>query len=405
MDVIVVGGGIGGLASALFLHQRGFSVQVHEAVPEVRELGVGINIQPHAIRELDSIGLLDAVVAAGNPCRSWALFNRWGQLIWREPRGTDAGHEWPQVSISRGRLQGLLLEAVEDRLGADAVRTDRRLVGFEMTDAGVEATFASRTGDSTTDRGDVLLGADGIHSTVRRTFYPDEGDPQFGGQILWRGMTRQAPFAGGAEMAFAGYADQKLIAYPITPADQNGECLVNWIAEVRADKILHREDWNRRGQLEDFLPLYEDWQFSWLDVPALMRNAYAVYEFPMVDRDPLPRWSFGRTTLLGDAAHPMYPIGANGASQAIRDGSAVARALAEHDDPVAALAAYEDERRPVTNEIVLQNRQLGPERVMQIAHERAPDGFDDVEDVMTREELESISQSYRKVTWAEPSAK
>ena len=288
--------------------------------------------------------------------------------------------------------------------GADAITTGHRLTGFEDKGDRVVAHFATRDGGTVEVSGDVLIGADGIHSTVRHALYPHEGDPIYNGAILWRGMTRARSYLSGGTQAFAGHPDQKFIVYPITPPDADGMQLTNWICQVSALAMLHREDWNRAGRREDFLGLYEDWRFDWLDVPEMIRRADAVYEFPMVDRDPLPRWSFGRVTLLGDAAHPMVPIGANGGSQAIRDASAIAVAFAAHADPTEALAAYEDERRPATAEIVLSNRQLGPEEVMKMAHERAPEGFARVETVISRQELEEVSRRYRGVTWAQNKA-
>jgi 2-polyprenyl-6-methoxyphenol hydroxylase-like FAD-dependent oxidoreductase len=402
MQVIVAGAGIGGLSAALFLHARGVPVRVFEAVAELKEFGVGINLQPHAVAELAKLGLEKRLDRAGNRCLEWGMFNKFGQAIWREPRGVAAGHDWPQISIHRGKLQGILLAAVTERLGRDAVVSGHRLSGFEDGGRKVRARFATRDypGAETTIECNALIGADGIHSAVRRQLYPDEGDPIFAGATLWRGMTRGKPYLTGATQVFCGHPRQKFIAYPITPPDADGMQMLNWIADVHADAMLNREDWNREGRLADFLPLYEGWRFDWLDVPAVIQGADAVWEFPMVDRDPLPRWSFGRVTLLGDAAHPMYPIGANGGSQAIRDASALADAFAGHADPAAALEAYDGARREIANAIVVSNRRLGPEQALKLADERAPDGFDRIEDVIPQWELEEISRRYRDVTWA-----
>ncbi|MGB7254660.1 MAG: flavin-dependent oxidoreductase, partial [Xanthobacteraceae bacterium] len=406
MRIAIAGGGIGGLAAALFLHAEGIEADIYESVPQLAELGVGINLQPHAVRELELLGLRAELEAAGNSCDEWAMFNRLGQEIWREPRGRAAGHAWPQISIHRGRLQGILLAAAKKRLGQERIHTDRHLVAFEDAGDRIAVTFATgrRSGPRLRIEADALIGADGIHSTVRKRLYPAEGDPVFAGMLLWRGMTRTKPLFGGHTMVFAGYREQKFIAYPIAPPDADGLQMLNWIAEIHADKMLRREDWNREGKLDEFLPAYADWRFSWADVPQIIHDADRVYEYPMIDRDPLLRWSFGRVTLLGDAAHPMYPIGANGASQAIRDGWALALALAAGGAAAEGLAHYEQERRKATNQIVLSNRQLGPEQVMQMAHERAPNGFDRIEDVISREELTTIAQRYRAVTWVTPAA-
>ena len=399
MDILIAGAGIGGLSAALFLNAAGHRVRLFEAVSALKELGVGINMQPHAVRELARLGLQPRLEAAGNPCVEWAMANMFGQDIWHEPRGLKAGHDWPQISIHRGRLQGILAGAVAERLGADAIATGHRFVSYRERGDTVVARFATRAGEVEAT-GDILIGADGIHSTLRRILHPGEGDPVYNGAILWRGLTRWPSYLSGGTQVFAGHPDQKFIVYPITPPDAEGMQVTNWIAQVSAPMMLNREDWNREGRREDFLPLYETWNFDWLDVPGMIRAAETVYEFPMVDRDPLPRWGLGRVTLLGDAAHPMVPIGANGGSQAIRDAAAIADALASHRDPVAALAAYEAERRPATAEIVLSNRQLGPEEVLKMAHDRAPGGFRDVEDVISRAELEDVSRRYRTVTWA-----
>ena len=398
---MIAGAGIGGLASALALHARGFDVRLFESVRELAPLGVGINLLPHAMAVLEPLGLLDTIAALGVRTAELCYFNRHGQLIWREPRGLDAGYPVPQISVHRGELQLALLAAVRARLGADRVRARHHLESFASEpDGRLRATFVDReTGARVHEVGDLLVGADGIHSAVRRAFYPDEGAPHWSGNVLWRATARAAPFLTGRSMFMAGSRRVKFVAYPISGVADDGLCLVNWVAELdRSDRPLaEREDWNRRGALADFLPAFEGWRFPWLDVPALIRAASAVYEFPMVDRDPVARWTHGRVTLLGDAAHPMYPIGSNGASQAILDARALADALAEEPDLDCALERYEAERRPPTAKIVLSNREHGPECVLDYAEERAPDGFERVEDVFAPGELEAIAARYKQV--------
>ncbi|MGE0225041.1 MAG: flavin-dependent oxidoreductase [Acetobacteraceae bacterium] len=402
MTVLIIGGGIAGLTAALSLHQIGVPCRVFESVETIEPLGVGINTLPHAVRELTELGLQDALAATAIPTAELAYYSARGQRIWSEPRGRAAGYHWPQFSIHRGELQMILLDAARERLGPDRVMTGHHLVGWEETATGVRARFANRrTGAALGDAdGALLIAADGIHSTVRSRLYPNEGLPIWNGAILWRGVTRGALFLTGRTMIMAGHEFQKFVAYPISrPALDRGEAVINWIAERKftPDHDWRREDWNRPGRLEEFLPQFADWRFDWLDVPAVIQAAERCFEYPMVDRDPLPRWTFGRVTLLGDAAHPMYPIGSNGASQGILDARVLAREIRAHGVSAAALEAYEAERRPATARIVLANRGNGPEQVMQLVQERAPHGFMRIEDVLTREELEGTAAAYKRL--------
>ncbi|MBR0682450.1 flavin-dependent oxidoreductase [Roseomonas eburnea] len=399
MRVLIAGGGIGGLAAALSLHAAGIEVEVFEQAPEIRPLGVGINVLPHAMRELTELGLQDRVAAAGIVTRELAYANRFGQMIWSEPRGRFAGYAWPQVSIHRGHLHLVLLEAARERLGDARIVLGARMAGFEQDATGVTL----RLEDGRSARGDVLVAADGIHSVARTAFYPDEGPPIWNGAILWRATSIAAPFLTGATMALAGNRDVKFVVYPIADLP-DGRKLTNWIAERRVDpdQEWKREDWNRPGRIEDFFGTFADWRFPWLDVPALIRSAQSVYEFPMVDRNPLPRWTHGRVTLLGDAAHPLYPIGSNGASQGILDARTLALKLATIDDPIAALEAYEAVRRPATAALLVATRGDGPDMVLDIAEARAPDGFADIEAVMPLAERAEIAAHYKRLAGFEP---
>ena len=401
MAVLIIGAGIAGLTTALSLHQIGVDCRVFESVDSIEPLGVGINTLPHAVRELTELGLADRLAATAIATAELAYYSKRGQLIWSEPRGLAAGYNWPQFSIHRGELQTILLDAARERLGADGIVTGHHLAGWETTPAGVRANFVDRrSGRSIGEvEGELLIGADGIHSAVRGRLYPDEGRPLWNGAILWRGVTIGKPFLTGRSMIMAGHEFQKFVCYPISHAAmQRGEAVINWIAERKfaPDHQWRREDWNRRGNIADFLPQFETWRLDWLDVPGLIRGGDC-YEYPMVDRDPLDRWSFGPVTLLGDAAHPMYPIGSNGASQAILDARVLAREILAHGTTHEALLSYEAERRPATAGIVLANRRNGPEQVMQAVEQRAPDGFLRIEDVLSAEELLDAAAGYKRI--------
>ena len=403
MDVIIIGAGIGGLTTALALERVGVKARVYESVKELRPLGVGINLLPHATKVLGECGLLDALAQSAVATSELIYLNKLGQEIWREPRGQAAGYTWPQLSIHRGDLQMILLRAVSERLGKARIRTGHHLAEVEpMPDRKVRMRFVARGTDEeiAVARADLLIATDGIHSTVRAQFYPQEGPPKWNGVLLWRATTQGAPILTGREMITLGYPGQRFVAYPISRHEaERGRSLINWVAEIQRDPAspFRREDWNRRGNLEEFLPRFEGWVFDWLDVPAIMREADAIYEYPCVDRDPLERWTFGRVTLLGDAAHPMYPMGSNGASQAILDAKALAHALRSESDIDRALAAYEATRRPATAEIVLANRRQGPSEIQTIVEQRAPNGFDNIESVLSAAERAAIAEGYKRM--------
>jgi 2-polyprenyl-6-methoxyphenol hydroxylase-like FAD-dependent oxidoreductase len=395
MDVIIVGGGIAGLTLALSLDQAGIASRVYEAVADPAPLGVGINLQPTAVRELTDLGLGDALERTGIATRALAYFNKHGQLIRNEPRGLAAGYRWPQYSIHRGALQALLLRAARERLGDGNIRCGLRMVGFEQQAVKVTVRLRDdRYGSDVIDTADILIGADGIHSAVRRQLYPSEGEPRFARQILWRAAVVAEPFIDGTTIIIAGHFGQRVIAYPMSRAG-DGKLLTNWICQATVDDTAGgREDWNRRVTKEKVLAAFAGWRFPWLDLPALIHKTSDIYEFPLVDRDPVGAWTFGRVSLIGDAAHPMQPIGAQAGSQAVIDARALTAALLEHPDLVDALRHYDAVRRPVMNALTLHNRRLGPEAFLLLVEERAPNGFACVDEVISAAELEAITSSF-----------
>jgi 5-methylphenazine-1-carboxylate 1-monooxygenase len=400
MKIIINGAGIGGLALALMLHKRGFVPELYESSTEIKPLGVGINVQPSAIVELTELGLLEKLRATGIETAEVVYFNKFGQRIWAEPRGIAAGYLVPQFSIHRGELQMLLLKTVLERLGDDAVKTGYEGISVDP-DKGALTVKHKATGIETVVHGDVVVSADGIHSALRRQFYPNEGPPKFSGCILWRATTVGMPFLSGRSMAMAGHADMKLVCYPISQRyAAQGKAMINWIAELKIpDDAPPKDDWNREVDRNIFAPQFADWNFDWLDVPKMFEGAERVFEFPMVDRDPLPKWSHGKVTLLGDAAHPMYPIGSNGATQSVLDARALADQIAGSTaaDIESALVRYEQERLPKTAKIVMVNRAQGPDAAMQVVEDRAPNGFTNLDDVVSISELEQIALNYKKV--------
>lgn len=402
MRVVIVGAGIGGLTTALALHQVGITdVVCVEAAREIRPLGVGINLLPHAVRELSELGLADALERIGIATADLTYVTERGTTIWSEPRGIAAGYRWPQYSIHRGHFQVMLAAEVRERLGADAIRLGARVRNVEYSAQGATVVWEA-DGVEHREIADLVIAADGIRSAVRAQLHPEEGAPIPNGAILWRGVTRTTPFLSGRSMIMAGYRARKFVAYPISPVGEDGLQDINWIAEIVEDeRVAAESDWNRVVPVSEFLPHFAQWDLGWLDVPALITGAEAVFEYPLVDRDPLDRWVHGRLALLGDAAHPTYPVGSNGSSQAIIDARVLAYALSSLGIDQA-LAFYERERLPKTRAVQVANRLMGPEIVMQMAHERAPEGFTDIEQVIPRAELEQIALQYKTLAGFDP---
>jgi 2-polyprenyl-6-methoxyphenol hydroxylase-like FAD-dependent oxidoreductase len=408
MRVIIAGAGIAGLTAALSLHAAGLEPLVLDPARELRPLGVGINLLPHAVRELTELGLAGQLADTGVETAEQAHFDRHGTLIWGEPRGRALGYDWPQYSIHRGHLQMILLQAARARIGEHAVRTATEVTGFTERDGAVEVHAASRAGGTaSTLRADVLVGADGFYSAVRAQLHPGEAPPHWSGVLMWRGIAEAGPFLTGATVAICGSnAATKFVAYPVARAGQ-GTVAVNWVAEamIGGAEPPARPDWTQAGRLADVMSWFGDWKLRWLDVPGLITGSPEILEYPMADRDPLPWWGRGRVTLAGDAAHPMYPIGSNGGSQAIIDARVLAASLAAcGGDVPAGLAAYEAARRGPINAIVLANRDMPGDRVLQEVARRAPDGFGRIDDVLSAAELAGLRDAYRATSLQDAAA-
>ncbi len=395
---MIAGGGIAGLTMALTCHQIGVEAVVLESVRSMAPLGVGINLQPNAVRELIDLGLGDELDALGIEATEWALVARGGNDVWAEPRGRAAGYAWPQYSVHRGELQMLLLRAVEERLGPAAVRTGHRVIGYRNVDGGIIAEVDTRDGATTEVAGSVLLAADGLHSAVRSQMHPDQPPPHWGGQVLWRGATLGPPVRTGASFTLIGTMDQRFVHYPISrPDPDTGLQLQNWIAELTVDtsKQLNESSWNKQVSIDSFLPEFEDWTFDWIDIPSLVTNAPSVWEFPMVDRDPVDTWVDGRVCLIGDAAHVMYPVGSNGASQAIVDARVLGAHLIENGVGPDALRAFESQLLAPMSELVLRNRGHGPIGILALVGERSDGYFDNIDDIIPHDEIDQYMSTYK----------
>ena len=405
MNVTVIGAGIGGLTAALSLHAAGIDVRVYESVVDMKAMGFGINLQPNATRELVELGLGEALSETAIETAELGYYNKLGQLIWSEPRGLRAGYAWPQYAIGRGDLQMILLDAVTARIGVANILTGHHLISFEQDGSGVTAHFIERESGRRlpSARSDVLVGCDGLHSMVRAQLYPEEGPPVGSGRVQWRGVVEAKPFLGGRAHATMGSRDQRAVVYPMSKkAADCGHSRISWVVTVPAFFPDKDTTWGGRVSATLVVEPFKHWNFSWLDFAGLIRRTREIYEYPEADRNPLPRWSFGRVTLLGDAAHPMRPTGAQAGSQAVVDARVLAFSLASAATPERALEQYEAQRRPAMNKVTLLNRELGPAIVMELAERRAPHGFSDIEDVISRRELEEISLAYKAEAGFDP---
>ena len=399
MHVLIAGAGIGGLTAALSLEQAGIEATVFEYVEEIVPLGVGINILPHASRELIALGLKDELDRIAIRTRSMEYYSRRGKPVISVPCGKYAGYLWPQYSLHRGELQMLLLETFQRRAGADRVITGHQLAGFRQDTGSVTATFIDPTSEQPVAEvtGDLLIGADGLHSATRKLLYPDEGAAVYAGMVCFRGAVKGTPYLDGETMVICGDNRLRLVSYPISGTlHGNGQSHVNWIAAVPfvTDK-RQEEDWGKLTRPDNLIELYREWQFDWLDVPGIISATQQIFEFPIYDRDPLQQWTFDRVSLLGDAAHPLIPVSSSGAVHAIIDGRALAYALARHNDPLSALKAYEADRLPKANRVVLASRENGPDEVLELVRNECPEDADNIHDHVSKDRLQSVIDEFK----------
>jgi 2-polyprenyl-6-methoxyphenol hydroxylase-like FAD-dependent oxidoreductase len=401
-DIIIVGGGIAGLTLGLCFHDKGIPCRILEKATEIKPLGVGINVLPHATRVLHELGLGPALDAVAIRTREASFFNRFGQLIYTDPLGTEAGYATPQYSVHRGDLQQVLVDAFVARAGGENLITGVNCLGAVEEEGVVSLHLEDSHGRAMPPMmGRAVVACDGIHSNLRKQLHPEEGAPRYSGYNMWRGVTCWPAILSGATMIRAGWLETgKMVIYPIRDnIDTEGSQLVNWVAELARPLVKEPRDWNKPGKVEDFIAAYEDWRFDWLDVPGLIRGAEVVLDFPMVDQDPLPFWTRGRMTLMGDAAHPMVPRGSNGAGQAILDAECMANLLAGDGDPVAAFKYYEEKRLDATAKVVLINRVAPPDILIKEVIERTGDKpFENIDDVITGTEMAEFQQRYKEVS-------
>lgn len=398
--VIIAGGGIGGLVMALTLHEIGVPCTVLESVNDIRPLGVGINLQPNAVRELEELGIgSDALDAVGTPAREWALVGLNGKDIYAEARGKFAGYNWHQYAVHRGKFHLMLYAQVLERLGPDAVRLGHKVTGYRTeTDGTVTALIDLADGSTDEMRAKLLIGADGIHSAIRAQMHPDQPPIHWGGTIMWRGTARAKPIRSGSSFVGLGTSRHRVVFYPISHPDEDGLADINWIAEQTFDS---NHDWAKSGwfravSMSEFAHEFDGFVYDWFDLPALLAQSDVAYENPMIDRDPIPTWIDGPVALMGDAAHPMYPTGSNGASQAIIDARVIGRAMLDHGVTQAALAAYNDALCSPIGQVAMRNRSAGPFGLLDMVDARCDGHFDTIDDVIPAEERAAFMLAYQQ---------
>ncbi len=398
--VIIAGGGIAGLSLALTLHQIGVPCVVFEGVAELAPLGVGINLQPNAVRELEDMGVSEGDLdETGLPAREWALVGLNGKEIYAEPRGKFAGYKWHQYAVHRGKFHLLLAQKVVERLGPDALVLGHKVTGYRKeAGGGVTAIVTAEDGSVSEVRGSLLIGADGIHSAVRVQMHPDQPPIHWGGTVMWRGTAKGVPIRTGSSFIGLGTDRHRVVLYPISAPDADGLADINWIAEQTfdTDHDWQKSGWFRPVELSEFAHEFDGFVYDWLDLPALLARSECAYENPMIDREPLPTWVDGPVALIGDAAHAMYPTGSNGATQAIIDGRVLGRIMLDKGATPAALKAYDEELCGPVGQLALRNRGAGPFGLLRMVDDRCGGQFDNIDDVIPAEERAQFMLAYQQ---------
>jgi 2-polyprenyl-6-methoxyphenol hydroxylase-like FAD-dependent oxidoreductase len=399
MNIAIVGGGIAGLSFALGLHKRGIDCDVFESVTDIKEIGVGITLLPHGMRELAALGVQDALESAGIENLESVFYTQHGQYVYREARGRHAGYDLPEIGIHRGKLHRILFDAAVSRLGANKVHTGMRCTGFSQNADGVQIDFSNaHTGQPLSVKAQIAVACDGVNSVMRKQMHPHDA-LCFAGINTWRGVTVHPPILTGKSYLRIGTVEVgKMVIYPIIDnVDGKGNQLINWVAELQKPNAA-MNDWNRPGDPAVCAEIFKDWKFDFLNVPELILKAEKVFEYPMVDKDALPFWTQGRVTLMGDAAHPMYPRGSNGSAQALIDARTLAEQLSQHSNPQDALKAYEALRLAPTAKVVETNRNVPPDFIIMKAQELSGGKpFRHIDDLISQDELRQISDNYKTV--------
>jgi len=397
MLIGIIGGGISGLSLALQLNHYGFAVEIFESAKELSPLGLGLNLQPKAVKILANCNLFDELITNGVAISSVEFQCKDGLSIFSQKRGIADGYDFPQIAIHRAKLQQMLLKQFTLQ-PKNKIYLGQQLINFQEYHSNVVCTLVDRTTNNVLDKTvDILIGADGIHSTIRAKIHNDKANYQFAGIMMWRGISKIKPFQQHSSVVVRGNRNVQLITYPISPLDKNGECYINWVVEIFDEETNTLDDncWNKQGHVAEFIHYFNDWQNKFLDIEPLFDKAINIFKFPMVDRNPLNYWNTNRVTLIGDAAHPMYPRGANGASQGIIDAEYLATVIHSASNISDALQQYQANRLPITSKIVLDNRNANQLEILSLVAARCQKTCQNIHTCIDSEYIRQILTDYK----------